>query len=191
MIPFQQEGEKDYELPPLNSAPVFFPLQFPPSHFPSVLISSIPPPPHSPRPIFSPFNDHVSFHLLIVLLRHNSGLQGLGSTLGTKLLIPQGNGPASLPVQWKHYLSPESQAKDAAVCFSEMPSKTASIGHAGFQWEQDAWSSQIASSIFLYTLFIVQHLKDVPYPFMLSSSQGFLLGLSIPSILAFGSRPGL
>lgn len=50
---------------------------------------------HSPPNIlqdlfFSPFNYHGSFYLLIVLLlRHSSGLQVLGSTLGTELFIPQ------------------------------------------------------------------------------------------------------
>ena len=67
-----------------------------------------------------------------------------------------------------------------------MTPSTTLTDNVGYQWGNYAWNSHIDSSIFFYILFINQRLKDVSYPFLLSSSKDFLLGLLIPSILAFG-----
>lgn len=137
---------------------------------------------HSP-PSFS--KTYLFLHLMILLastsycspLRHNSGLKDLGSTVHTEILIHQGNGPASLPLQWKHSFSPEPQA-ELSKCHSRW--------QCGFPMR--TWYMKF-SYWFFHILSYAIHWstsQDVSYPFPLSSYKNFLLGLLILSIMVFG-----
>ena len=157
--------------PPLNYIPVFFPLLSSPIPHPPHLIFTILP------LIFS--KTYFSLHSITILastLLSSSRVQDY-KAWGPSWAILQGNGPASLPLQWKHSVSPEPQAEYWVVCFSKMTPSTTPTDNVRHQcMELLHWFFHISS----YTI------QNVSYPFPLSSSEDFLLGLLIPSILAFG-----